>query len=243
MKELLLKDIRFYILNIPVLILFCIACFFAQFWQYPTWFLFILIEYLIMQKMNDNNDIEYSLTLPVSKKQIVKSRLIFILIIEIVFILASASGIYKILDVQNYMRIKLNEENEPLPYFICSIPLGSPNFSFYSLWLLALAIYHSTLFSLYYKSNSKPVVFHIIFLVAFILVCFSLCPLYTILYYLSIDSTFDFIIPPYLFTLAKNDRQSLLMQLPVFAGAVVLYGLSWLLTYRICLKNYTSLRA
>lgn len=154
MKELLYKEFKlavnpaFYILLLlPVLILI------------PSWIYFIAMSYLffivipnVFLMANSNNDTFFSILMPVKKSDLVKSKLMSVIILEILNIAIAVP-----FAIINFILYKNN-------FFM------DPNIAFFGFVLIMYAIFNLTFIPGYYKTGYKiafPIIKAIIFAVLF----------------------------------------------------------------------------
>ncbi len=154
MKELLYKEFKlavnpaFYILLLlPVLILI------------PSWIYFIAMSYLffivipnVFLMANSNNDTFFSVLMPVKKSDLVKSKLMSVIILEILNIAIAVP-----FAIINFILYKNN-------FFM------DPNIAFFGFVLIMYAIFNLTFIPGYYKTGYKiafPIIKAIIFAVLF----------------------------------------------------------------------------
>ena len=140
MKDLLYKEFHLAIHPLFYLILLCGALMLI-----PQWIFFIALMYFffivfpnIFSMGKSNNDVEFSVMLPVRKRDVVKARIISITVFEILQILAAA-----ICAVLN--RVLYHTENYLLDL----------NFAFFGFALIMYALFNIVFFPMFYKTAYK----------------------------------------------------------------------------------------
>jgi len=184
--------------------------------NYPRYvpFFFMCVSFLhLFNNAMWNKDLEYSMILPITKKDIVKSRCLLVYVYEIVFTLLSVP--FSILYT-----------------FFGPAPNASGiegNVAFYGLVLIVMAFTTFTFLAAYYKKAAKPGVPFLkaaaVFWVLYILAEF---PIWTS--NISGNEFFQM--------LDKTDKASQIQQLPVLAAGVVIFLLSWFVSYKVAAKRF-----
>lgn len=140
MKHLLTKDFR--LAMHPTVFMFWLLSAMLLIPNYPYYVVFFytaLGVFFVCLTGRENHDIEYSLTLPVRKRDIVKSRITFAVIVEL---------------VQAIVAI-------PFAYLRQSFPLPGnqvgmdANIAFFGLAFLMLGVFNLVFFTRYYKNPDK----------------------------------------------------------------------------------------
>ena len=140
MKNLLYKEFHLAIHPLFYLILLCGALLLI-----PQWIFFLALMYFffiafpnIFSMGKTQNDIEFSVMLPVRKRDVVKARIISISVFELMQILVAA-----ICAVLN--RVLYHTENYLL----------DPNFAFFGFALIMYALFNLVFFPMFYKTAYK----------------------------------------------------------------------------------------
>lgn len=214
MKNLLNKEIKLCLapLNYIYLIFACMT-FIPNYPRYvPFYFMCISFLHLFNNAML-NKDIEYSMILPITKKEIVKSRCILVALYEVVFTLLS------------------------IPFSI-SFNLFGPgpnsagiegNVAFYGLVLIAVTLFTFIFFTSYYKKASKPGAHFLKGTIAFWITF--------IIFEIPIYIKDDFNIP-FIKMLDQTDKLSQITQLPILVIGIVVFITGWFFTYKISAKHF-----
>jgi len=160
-----------------------------------------------------NKDLEYSMILPITKKDIVKSRCLLIAVYQVIFTLISVP--FSLL-------------------FYIAMPSGNvsgidANVGFYGIVLILMAICDFVFFTSFYKKAGKPGVpflkTSIVFWVLYILLEF---PIWT-------KDVFNI---PFFQMLDSIDGASQLKQLPILIAGIVIFVLGWIVTYKVSAKRF-----
>lgn len=184
--------------------------------NYPCYVAFLYIglsSFFIFNNGLINRDIQYSMVLPITKADIVKSRCILIAAYEIVFFILTiplAILRYTVLGLENEAGIEANV-------------------AFYGFCMIMMTVYHFVFITNYYKKANKP---GIPFLIAglSLIVVYFLCEAPIWIAHATENEL--------LLTLDKVDGPSLLKQLPILAVGLVIYVLGWLATYKKSAKIF-----
>jgi len=154
MKELLYKEFKLAITPAFYIVLLC-----AVLILIPSWIYFIAMSYIffiiipnVFLLANSNNDTFFSILMPVKKSDLVKSRLISVIMLEILNIAIAIP-----FAIINFSLYKNN-------FFM------DPNIAFFGFVLIMYAIFNLTFFPGYYKTGYKiafPIIRAIIFTVLF----------------------------------------------------------------------------
>ena len=214
MKNFLNKEIR---LNLaPVNYLFMAFASMIIIPNYPCYvpfFYFALSVFFIFNNAELNRDIQYSMVLPITKKEIVKSRCILVFFYELaglIFTIPFAILRSKLLPMGNDAGIEANV-------------------AFYGLVMIPLTLFNFIFFTKYYKKAEKP---GLPFLIASIVYWFC---------YLLLEAPVwlkSFFPVSFIEVLDKSDKASMIKQLPVLFVGLVIFILGWILTYRISAKRF-----
>ena len=140
MKNLLYKELRLTIHPLFYLILLCGALLLI-----PKWIFFMALMYLlfiavpnIFSMAKSNNDMVFSVMLPVRKRDVVKARVMSVVILEVLQILVAA-----VCAVLNMVLYKT--ENYLL----------DPNFAFFGFAFVMYAVHNLFFFPMFYKTGYK----------------------------------------------------------------------------------------
>lgn len=214
MTNFLNKEIRLNLAPVNYLFMaFSIMIIIPNYPCYVPFFYFALSVFFIFNNAELNRDIQYSMVLPITKKEIVKSRCILVFCYELaglVFTIPFA-----------ILRSRL-------------IPMGNDagieaNVAFYGLVMIPLTLFNLIFFTKYYKKAEKP---GLPFLFASI--AYWVC-------YLLLEAPIwfkSFFQGTYIEILDKSDMVSLIKQLPVLMAGLVIFISGWILTYRISSKRF-----
>jgi len=184
--------------------------------NYPCYVAFLYIGlscFFIFNNGLINKDIQYSMVLPITKSDIVKSRCILIGAYEIVFfILTVPFSIlrYTVIGLENQAGIEANV-------------------AFYGFCLIMMTVYHFVFFTKYYKKANKPGLPLLIAGLCLIGV-YGLCELPI---WIGRANNIE-----YLLMLDSVEPPALLKQLPILAVGLVIYVLGWLATYKKSAKIF-----
>lgn len=178
----------------------------------PLFFFCVSILHIFNNSML-NKDLEYSMILPITKKDIVKSRCCLIAAYEIVCLIIT------------------------IPFsllFNLIMPSGNVagiegNVAFYGLALIILSLFNFVFFTSFYKKAYKPGIPFIKAAVVFWIAYFFLeFPIWT-------KDVFNI---EYFQSLDKVDSESLLLQLPILICGLIIYFATWFITYKISAKRF-----
>lgn len=214
MKNFLYKEIRLCLYPYNYLFLgFALMQLVPDYPRYCGFYFICLSVFRIFATSELNKDIQYSMILPITKRDIVKSRCILICAYELISVILS------------------------IPFAILFskiIPSGNKagidgDVAFFGLNFILLTIFHFTFFNLYYKKAEKP---------GFPFLMASL--LFWIFYFIF---EFPFWIKDiagieYFQILDKVDSESLIKQLPILFCGILIYILGWILTYKTSSKKF-----
>lgn len=178
----------------------------------PFFFFCVSILHLFNNSML-NKDLEYSMILPITKKDIVKSRCLLVAAYELICAVLTI----------------------PFSFlFTLIMPTGNVagiegNVAFYGLALILLTLFNFTFFISFYKKAFKPglpfIKASIIFWIGYFIVEF---PVWT-------KNIFGI---EYFKMLDQIDSASQIKQLPVLIAGIVIFFLGWFVTYKISAKRF-----
>lgn len=214
MKNFLYKEFRLCLSPINyVFLAFVFMQIVPNYPRYAGFYFICLSVFHIFNNSELNKDIQYSMILPITKKDIVKSRCILVCAYELISVLLSipfAILFSKIMPSGNTAGIE-------------------GNVAFFGLSLILLSIFHFVFFNLYYKKAEKP---GFPFLISSIL--------FWIFYFIFEFPIWikDFVGIEYFKIMDKTDSESLLKQVPILLCGVLIYVLVWILTYKTSAKKF-----
>lgn len=217
MKNFLNKEIKLCLSAVNYLFLFFTCMILIP--NYPCYvpFFYICLSiFFIFNNSELNRDIAYSMTLPIKKKDIVKSRVILVSCYQIVAILFT------------------------IPFSILVkkfIPNGNlagidANVAFYGFVMIALTLFNFIFFTNFYKRGEKPgrafLFGSIAYWVAYLVLEFPIWMSSAVEI-----SFFNF--------LDSVDSASQIKQLPILAVGILIFILGWILTYKKSASNFEKL--
>lgn len=208
MKNFLEKEIKLCLSSVNYLFLAFVAMIIIP--NYPCYvpFYYLCLSiFFIFNNAELNKDIQYSMILPITKKDMVKSRCILVCVYEIagaLFTIPFAILIKKLVPQGNQAGI-------------------DSNVAFYGLVLILLTIFNFIFFTSFYKKAEKSgrpfFKASVVFWVCYLIIEF---PIWT-------KNIFNI---EFFQLLDKIDASSQIKQLPIlFAGILVFFG-GWILTYK-----------
>lgn len=214
MKNFLKKELKLCLAPVNFVYLAFSAMLFIP--NYPRYVPFYFFGVSILYIFNNallNKDVEYSMILPITKKEIVKSRCILIASYQLVFILLSIP--FAVL----YQKLGLPENQAGI----------EGNVAFYGIMLILETLFTFTFLTSYYKKAYKPgkpfLKATIVFWVLFFVLEF---PFWT-------KTLFNF---PLIIMLDSTDKASQIQQLPILGVGIVIYILGWIATYKVSAKRF-----
>lgn len=212
MKDLLYKEFK--LAKHPTLFFFPFLGALLLIPGYPYFVAFIytcLSIFFIFLTGRENKDIFFTVSLPVSKRDTVKARCVFIAIIELVQIIVAIP--FAIIGMQ------IN------PY-----PQGNPvgieaNAAFFGFVFVMYALYNAVFLPLFYKTAYRA---------GFSLLLASL----TVTVYIVVIEAAVQVIPVLKTRLDTTDPGLMIRQIPILAAGIVIYILSMLLAYQKSARNF-----
>ena len=214
MKNFLQKEIKLCLAPINyVYLIFSAMMIIPNYPRYvPIFFYCVSIMHLFNNALI-NKDIEYSMILPITKKDIVKSRCLLICVYELIGLIITVP--FSIL-------------------FNFIMPEGNAagiegNIAFYGLSLILLSLFNFIFFTSYYKKADKPglpfLKASIAFWIFFMILEFPIWTknIFGISYFQMMD---------------KIDSESLIKQLPVLLIGLLIFILGWIVTFKISSKRF-----
>lgn len=214
MKNFLYKEFKLCLSPVNYLfLLFTAMIFIPSYPCYVPFFYICLSSFFIFNNGEINKDIAYSMTLPITKKDMVKSRCIIVAaneIITILFTIPFALLITQVLKIENKAGIEANV-------------------AFYGLVMIVLTIFHFVMITKFYKKAEKPGVPFLLGSIGFWLAYFVVEAPVWFKNILGIE---------YFQLLDKADAESQIKQLPVLLAGILIYVLGWLLTCKKAEANF-----
>lgn len=214
MKNLLRKEI---ILGLEVRnfisLLFAAMMCIPNYPRYVGAFFFCVSVFTIFGNAQANKDLDYAMTLPITKKDMVKSRCLLCGVYEAVAILISVP--FAVL-------------------FNVFVPMTNEagiegNVACYGFMLILITIFNFILFTGYYKKAEKPAVYFlvaaVVYWVAFMIVEMPI--------YLK-----DILQSDFVYMLDSIDAKDQIRQLPILAVGLAVFLGGWVLTYKVSAKRF-----
>ena len=213
MRNLLLKEIK--LAMHPTAIIFLSLSAMLMIPNYPyyvTFFYTGLAIFFTCLNGRENNDIFYTMLLPVRKKDIVKSRFLFVIILQLIQVLLA------------------------VPFAILRQSFNLPgnqvgmdaNIAFFGLSFIMLGIFNLVFFNIYYKDvNKVGKAFGISSVAVFV--------------YMTIAETCVHIVPFVRDYLDTKDTVYLSYKLIVLTAGIIIYVLLSFITYKKSVKNFEKL--
>lgn len=214
MKNFLKKEFKLCLAPVNfVYLVFVLMLMIPNYPRYVPFYFFGVSMLYIFNNALLNKDIEYSMILPIRKKDIVKSRCILIAVYEIIFILLSVP--FAIL----YQKAGLPENDAGI----------EGNVAYYGIMLILETLFTFTFITSYYKKAFKPgraflkatIVFWVLFFI--------------------LETPFwikKVINNPIINFLDSTDKASQIKQLPILGAGIVVFVIGWILTYIISAKRF-----
>ncbi len=214
MKNFLNKEIKLCLAPINFTYLaFALMMLIPNYPRYVPLFFFCVSIFHIFNNAKLNRDMEYSMILPIQKKEMVKSRCYLIAAYELFALLLTVplTIVYaKLFKMENLAGI-------------------DGNVAFYGFGLILLSAFNFTFLTIYYKKADKTgkafLISAIVFWILFIILEF---PIYT-------KDVFGI---QFFQTLDKTDFASQIHQLPILCIGLVVFILTWIATYKISAKEF-----
>ena len=213
MKALLRKEFR--LVMTPTIPLFWLCSAMVLIPSYPYYVIFFYTTlglFFACMLGRENHDVEYTLSLPIGKRDAVTARFLFALIVEGVQLILTA--------VFAWLR------------GILALPPNAAgmeaNAAFFGLSLLLLGVYHAVFFTRYYRAPQK------------VGVAFAVSSTVVFLVILALEICAH-VLPFFREVLDTPDPQHLPEKLIVLACGAVFFAVSTYLTYRRCCKTFEAL--
>lgn len=214
MKNFLYKEFKLCLAPVNYLFLFFTAMIIIP--NYPCYvpfFYICLSSFFIFNNAELNKDIAYSMVLPITKKDIVKSRCIIIAaneIISMIFTIPFALLVTKVFKLENQAGIEANV-------------------AFYGLIMIVITVFHYIFLTKYYKKAEKPGLPFVFGSIAFWVIYLVLeFPIWT-------KNIFGI---PVFQMLDSSDFDSQIKQLPVLGLGLLVYIAGWIITYKKSAANF-----
>lgn len=214
MKNFLKKEIKLCLAPINYFYMaFALMMIIPAYPRYVPFFFFCVSILHLFNNAMLNKDVEYSMILPITKNDIVKSRCLLVAVYELICTALTIPF--------SLLFIKLMPEGNPAGI--------EGNVAFYGFVLILLTLFNFTFFVSYYKKTFKPgfpfvkasLVFWIFYIILEI-------PIWN-------NSVFQI---PYFDMLDSIDAASQIKQLPILAVGLILFILGWILTYKVSAKRF-----
>lgn len=213
MKELLNKEFK--LAAHPTTFIFLLLSAMMLIPNYPyyiTFFYTTLGIYFTFLSSRENHDIFYTMSLPIRKKDIVKSKFIFVILIEFIQIIIA-------------IPFAIIRKTYSLPNNIVGI---EANIAFFGLALIMLGIFNYIFFIKYYKNTDKVGV-------AFASATFGI-GIFMVLAETSVN-----VIPYMRNNIDTMDPECILEKLIILLLGIILYTLLTLISYKRSVKNFEKL--
>lgn len=214
MKNFLYKEFKLCLSAINYLFLgFALMQLIPGYPRYCGFYFICLSVFHIFNNSELNKDIQYSMILPITKKDIVKSRCILVCAYELFSVVLSIPFAILFIKIMPYGNVAGIEGN-----VAC-----------FGLCLILLSIFHFTFFNLYYKKAEKA---GFPFLISAVL--------FWIFYFIFEFPVWikDVAGIEYFQIMDKVDPESLIKQIPILLCGILIYILGWILTYKTSAKKF-----
>jgi len=214
MKNFLNKEIKLCLAPINYCyMMFAVMTIIPAYPRYVPFFFFCVSILHLFNNAMLNKDVEYSMILPITKKDIVKSRCLLVAVYELICTVITIPF--------SFLFTKIMPEGN-----VAGI---EGNAAFYGLALILLALFNFTFFVNYYKKAFKPgvpfVKASIVFWVGYFIVEFPVW-------------TKDIFNVEFFNIMDKIDITSQISQLPVLVAGVVVFFAGWVITYKISARSF-----
>lgn len=214
MKNFLNKEIKLCLAPINYIYLsFAVMTIIPAYPRYVPFFFFCVSILHLFNNSMLNKDLEYSMILPITKKEIVKSRCLIVAVYELI------GGLITI----------------PFSFlFTLIMPSGNVsgiegNVAFYGLIMVLMTLFNFVFFTSFYKKAFKPGLPFIKGAIVFWIGYFALeFPIWT-------KDVFGI---EFFQMMDKTDAVSQIRQLPILAAGFIIFILGWFLTYKISAKRF-----
>lgn len=214
MKNFLNKEIKLCLAPINYFYMcFAVMTIIPAYPRYVPFFFFCVSILHLFNNAMLNKDVEYSMILPITKKDIVKSRCLLVAVYELICTVLTIP--FAVLFAKTMV-----DGN------IAGI---EGNVAFYGFALILLTLFNFTFFTSYYKKAFKPgkpfvkasIVFWVVYFIMEIPVWNK--DAFGIEYFQVLDSV---------------DAASQIRQLPILGAGIVVFVLGWILTYIVSAKRF-----
>lgn len=210
MKNFLYKEIK--LITNPlnwIFLLFLTMLLIPTYPCYIPFFYLCLSVFFMFNNAEINRDMEYSLILPIRKKDIVKSRCILVCFYQILGLILSIPFVF--------LRVTENQAGIDL------------NVAFFGLIMICLSIFNFVFISGFYKKGEKPglpflassILYFVVYIVFEIPIWMK--SVFNVEYFIIMDNT---------------DATSQIKQLPILFIGIMFYVLTWFLTYKVSAKRF-----
>lgn len=210
MKNFLYKEIK--LITNPlnwIFLLFLTMLLIPTYPCYVPFFYLCLSVFFMFNNAEINRDMEYSLILPIRKKDIVKSRCILVFFYQILGLILSIPFVF--------LRVTENQAGIDL------------NVAFFGLIMICLSIFNFVFISGFYKKGEKPglpflassILYFVVYIVFEIPIWMK--TVFNVEYFIIMDNT---------------DASSQIKQLPILFIGIIFYVLTWFLTYKVSAKRF-----
>ena len=176
---------------------------------YVPFFYLCLSVFFMFNNAEINRDMEYSLILPIRKKDIVKSRCILVFFYQILGLILSIPFVF--------LRVTENQAGIDL------------NVAFFGLIMICLSIFNFVFITGFYKKGEKPglpflassILYFVVYIVFEIPIWMK--SMFNVEYFIIMDNT---------------DATSQIKQLPILFIGIMFYVLTCFLTYKVSAKRF-----
>lgn len=208
MKNFLIKEIKLCLSTVNIMFLLFVAMIIIP--NYPCYvpfFYLCLSIFFIFNNGELNKDIEYSMILPIRKRDMIKSRCLLVAFYEIagaLFTIPFAIIVKKLVPQGNQAGI-------------------DANVAFYGLVLILLSVFNYVFFTAFYKKCEKPgKAFFKASIVFWVLYLFLEFPVWT-------KNIFN---NEFFIFLDKTDFSSQIHQIPILIAGITVFFTGWIITYK-----------
>lgn len=210
MKNFLYKEIK--LITNPlnwIFLLFLTMLLIPTYPCYVPFFYLCLSVFFMFNNAEINRDMDYSLILPIRKKDIVKSRCILVFFYQILGLILSIPFVF--------LRVTENQAGIDL------------NVAFFGLIMICLSIFNFVFITGFYKKGEKPglpflassILYFVVYIVFEIPIWMK--SVFNVEYFIIMDNT---------------DATSQIKQLPILFIGIMFYVLTWFLTYKVSAKRF-----
>lgn len=214
MKELLYKEFK--LVKHPSMYIFP---FFAAMLLIPSYpyalaFVYVILAvFYVFLSARENNDIVFTSLLPIRKRDIVKSRFLLVIIMELIQVIMCIP--FAVINNKIYLNINVNQAGI------------EANIALFAFALIMLALFNIIFLPMFYKTGYKV---GIPFVVAAVIVSLAI----------GIMETLVNIIPYLKKILDTNDKFIQLEQLPLLFIGIIIYVLLTFLSYKLSVNRFSK---